>query len=216
MAKAKSSEKVALEPIKRRVVTVRLVGVSPLITHKWAEKAKEMMRQKQQEGKKTRDRELRDPDEEARNAGYYCDEEKKIPGLLAVAIKAAIIEAAHNDLGIPKTLVRKSLFIRPMGREVVLPLETADGKGQIKAVFAEDMVRVGQGSADLRYRPYYFDWAVTTKWEIDAELMQVETLLKLLDRAGFGVGIHEWRPEKGGEYGRFRIDPNFDVVDEAA
>jgi len=30
--------------------------------------------------------------------------------------------------------------------------------------------------------------------------------VKLVDCAGLTVGIGEWRPEKGGEYGRFRIN----------
>jgi hypothetical protein len=40
--------------------------------------------------------------------------------------------------------------------------------------------------------------------------------LKLIDRAGFGCGINEWRPQTGGEYGRFRIDEKFDVIDMVA
>jgi hypothetical protein len=28
----------------------------------------------------------------------------------------------------------------------------------------------------------------------------------MIERAGFGVGIGEWRPEKDGDYGRFRVD----------
>lgn len=229
--RAKTSEVTELKKINRRLLTVRLVGISPLIQHRWSEKAKGMMRAKQQEGKKTKVRDLRDPEAEAIEAGYYCDKEKKVPGVLAVAIKAAIISAAHNDLGMPKTLVRKALFIYPMGREVVIPLEKVSGKGPAKrevgteflpvgkdravSTFEEDMVRVGQGSADLRYRPYFYDWAVTTRWEVDADLLKVDDLLTLLDRAGFGVGIHEWRPEKGGEYGRFRIDTKFKITDEA-
>jgi hypothetical protein len=204
-----TSKKKELTPIKRRIVTVRLVGTSPLIEHRWDEKAKEMMRQKQQTGKKTKDRQLRDPDEEGEAAMYRTADGK--PGVLAVAIKAAVIEAAHQDLGIPKTLVRKALFIRPMGREVILEIEPSSGSGKVDYVIEEDMVRVGQGSADLRYRPYFYDWAVTTEWEIDADLLKDEDLLTLVDRAGFGVGIHEWRPEKGGEFGRFQIDTNFAI-----
>ena len=73
-------------------------------------------------------------------------------------------------------------------------------------VITEDTVRVGQGSADLRYRPYFHEWAVNMEFEIDAELLRLEDLCNLIDRAGFGVGIGEWRPEKGGEYGRFEVD----------
>jgi len=209
MAKAKQE----LKPINRRYVTVRIIGISPLIQHKWSEKAKIMMRDKQQKGKKTKVRDLREPEEEGKAAGYYTPDGE--PGLLAVAIKASIITAAHQDLGFAKTLIRKALFIHPMGREVVIPMEMPTGKGKVKQCIEEDMVRVGAGSADLRYRPYYYEWAAITKWEIDSDLLQVNDLLTLIDRAGFGVGIHEWRPEKDGEYGRFMIDPKFDVVDEA-
>lgn len=218
----KASESIKLKPINRRLVTVRLVGVSPLICHKWSEKAKRQIREKQQLGKKTKNRELRDPEQEMQDATYWVDEECTIPGLPVVAVKTAIIGAAHNDLGVPKTLLRKALFIYPAGRDALVPLEFASkGSGEgmkdgnyPKGELTEDVVRVGQGSTDLRYRPYFYDWAATTRWEIDADMLQVPDFLTLIDRAGFGVGICEWRPEKGGEYGRFRIDPEFNVTDE--
>ncbi|WP_455387484.1 hypothetical protein [Petrachloros mirabilis] len=224
MAKAKTTDDtLKLKPINKRLVTVRLIGLSPLITHKWSEKAKAMIRDKQQTGKKTKNRDLRDPEQECKDATYWCDAKCTIPGAPVVAVKAAVIEAAHNDLGFPKTLLRKSLFIYPAGRESIVPLEFAKqgcGQGSKDSKFpagelTEDVVRVGQGSTDLRYRPYFYDWAITTQWQIDAELLQVQDLLILLDRAGFGVGICEWRPEKGGEYGRFRVDDKFKVIDEA-
>lgn len=210
MAKAKVQE---LKPINRKIITVRIVGLSPLIQHRWAEKAKEMMRLKHA-GKKTRDRTVRDPEQEGKDAGYYTKDGK--PALLAVAVKAAVISAAHQDLGIPKVLVRKSLFIYPMGRDAVVPLEMPTGKGAVKASIEEDLVRVGAGAADLRYRPYYYDWAATTKWELDVDLLQPKDLLRLLDRAGFGVGVHEWRPENGGDFGRFRVDEKFEMLEEDA
>ena len=52
------------------------------------------------------------------------------------------------------------MFIFPMGRDVILPLEAATGKKAVKSEMVEDMVRVGQGQTDMRYRPYFFDWAV--------------------------------------------------------
>ena len=69
----------------------------------------------------------------------------------------------------------------------------------------EDIVRVGMGSADLRFRPVYDPWAINLRVTYDADLLNAETIFNLFERAGFGIGLGEWRPEKGGEWGRFRV-----------
>jgi hypothetical protein len=70
------------------------------------------------------------------------------------------------------------------------------------------------GSADLRYRPEFRSWKATVSFEVDAELLQDKDVLALVGRAGFGVGLCEWRPEKGGEFGRYEIDPDVPVTFE--
>lgn len=196
---------VKLAPIKKKRIKVRIVGISPLIQHQWGEKAKRMMREKHA-GKKTKVRDVRDPEAEGREAMYVTDE--GLPGIPAMAIKASIINAAHKDIGIEKTLVRKALFLICKDSKMVLEMECDE------PVIKEDTVRVGMGSADLRYRPYFHKWSVDTEWEIDNELLQVADLLNLIDRAGFGVGIGEWRPEKGGEFGRFEVDRSVPVTSD--
>jgi len=119
----------------------------------------------------------------------------------AVAIKAAMINVAHKDSGIEKTLVRKSLFIICEDISGVIPFSEA-----AEPHVREDMVRVGMGSTDMRYRPQIDSWKANLSFEIDADLMQVSDLLVLLERAGFGAGLLEWRPQKGGEFGRFELD----------
>ena len=37
------------------------------------------------------------------------------------------------------------------------------------------------------------------------------SVLSLIDAGGLGVGIGEWRVEKDGDFGTFRIDPNREV-----
>jgi hypothetical protein len=188
---------IKLAPIQKLRVSMRIVGKSPLIQHQWGQKAIGMMRDKHA-GKKTKTRDVRDPEAEGREAMYLTDDGK--PGVPAMAIKSAVIGAAHKDSGVEKTLVRKALFIECNDSGKVLPMDCDEPE------IREDTVRVGQGSADLRYRPYFHRWAVDITWEVDGELLRVEDLLNLIDRAGFGVGIGEWRPEKGGEYGRFEVD----------
>lgn len=74
----------------------------------------------------------------------------------------------------------------------------------------EDIVRIGQGSTDLRYRPEFRNWSMIIRMEFDSMSLTQNTILNLVQRAGFGVGLGERRPEKGGEYGRFQVDRNFD------
>jgi len=195
--------KIALEPIMQVRVTTRLIGKSPLIQHQWGEKAISMMRDKHA-GKKTKNRDVRDPQAEGEAAAYRT--EKGAYGVPAMAIKAAVLGAAHKDLGIEKTLVRKALFLVCDDKGKVLPMDCDEPE------IREDTVRVGMGSADLRYRPYFHRWAVDVTWEIDGTLLRVEDLVNLINRAGFGVGIGEWRPEKGGEYGRFEVDMTHPVT----
>lgn len=210
MSKAKKEEVASvteaplkLAPIKKQIVRLRITGTSSLIQHKWSTKALQMMRDKHA-GKKTREREKRDPEFECKEATYFTA--KGQYGVPAMAIKTAIIEAAHKDIGVEKTLVKKALFIRCNDPAKVLEMDCD------APITREDTVRVGQGSADLRYRPEFHRWSVDIEFEIDAELLRVEDLVNLIDRAGFGVGIGEWRPEKGGEYGRFEVDRSVAVV----
>ena len=187
---------VTLKPIETEKVAIKIEGISPLIQHQWSEKALRQMREKQG-GRKTRDREARDPVAEMEAATYRTADGRY--GLPLLAIKAAIIAAAHKDIGIEKTLVRKSLFIADNDGSGVVPMDCDE------PILREDCVRVGAGSADLRYRPQFNRWSATIVFEIDATNLKVDDLVNLINRAGFGVGICEWRPEKGGEFGRFCV-----------
>jgi len=186
---------VKLPPIRVNTIELEIRGITPLIMHKWSEKALREMREKQS-GRKTKTREARDPIQEMEDATYKTrNGEYAIP---VEALKSAVVTAAHKDIGIEKTLVRKALFIQA-GLERLLPLICDEPR------LREDTVRVGQGSADLRYRPQFDNWSVKFVVEFDADLLQPADIVNLVNRAGFGVGLHEWRPEKGGDYGRFEI-----------
>lgn len=184
-----------LAPINAKLIKITIEGISPLIQHKWSEKAKGQIRDKGL-GKKTKEREPRNPKEESKNATYFTANGKF--GLPVLAIKSAIISAAHKDLGIEKTLVRKALFIKG---DKILMIEMKCATPVIR----EDCVTVGMGSADLRYRPEFSEWSADLAIEYDADLLQPQDIVNLTNRAGFGVGLCEWRPEKNGDFGRFRV-----------
>lgn len=69
-----------------------------------------------------------------------------------------------------------------------------------------DMVRVGMGSADVRYRPEYPEWSATLTIEFNAGMISLNQVYQLVKAAGYSCGIGEMRPEKGKfGYGRFKL-----------
>lgn len=70
----------------------------------------------------------------------------------------------------------------------------------------EDMVRVGMGTADIRYRGEFPEWSTDIAVIANARAISVEQIVNLFNIAGFGVGIGEWRPEKDGQFGRFHVE----------
>lgn len=193
---------ITLKPIEKRIISFTIKGTSPLIQHKFAEKAKKQIRDKKL-GKKTKDRSATDPEAEFRSAMHLTDNDEY--GIPLTAFKASLINAAHKDIGIEKTLVKKSLYIKSNDSHMVIPMKCDD------PVMREDYVKVGMSGTDLRYRPEWKEWSVDVEMIFNAGNLQPEDILTLVDLAGFGVGLHEMRPEKGGEYGRFEVDRTMPV-----
>jgi hypothetical protein len=191
-----ASERVLIKKLDLHKVTLRLEGVTPLVCHAWSEKMRQEMLARQQGGKRVRMREKRDPDTEFEAARYRLSD--GTDGVPLTGVKAAVVTAANKDLGVPKNMVQRGLFIE--ADEGLLVRVEADPPRM-----REDIVRVGMGSADLRYRPEYAPWALNLRITYDADILNVETIFNLFERAGYGIGICEWRPEKGGEWGRFRV-----------
>ena len=69
----------------------------------------------------------------------------------------------------------------------------------------EDMVRVGMGVADLRYRGEFKKWQCKIPLRYNANVLSLEQILNIFDTAGFSTGVGEWRPQKNGDYGMFHV-----------
>ena len=194
-----------LTAIKPERISFWIKGTSPMIQHAWSEKAKAQLRMTAAERKK-QPKVARDPEQDAANATYTTADGE--PGVPLLAFKAAIITAAHKDYGIEKTTVRKALFVPCSDPNNVIPMEYESMRVR------EDIVRVGMAQTDLRYRPEFTGWRVKVSAQIDSSLLTVQNVIDLTNRAGFSVGIGEWRPEKGGEFGRFEVDTSQPIEQE--
>jgi len=186
--------------LNQQEITFRIKGTSPLIMHAWSAKAREQLAMTPQERKKI-PKKARNPEQSAHDATYWIERDGGlVVGFPLLAFKSALISACHKDMGLEKTLFRKSFFMPGTGDNLV-PLEYEG-----EPILREDMVRVGANQTDIRYRPMFEDWGVEITAVIDAGNLTEQDIVNLVTRAGFGVGVCEWRPEKGGEFGRFTFD----------
>lgn len=199
---------VQIERVERRHLLVPIVGTSPLIVHGWDSKAKQQMLDAQQ-GKK-KQKVVRDPAADFKAAQYRLPDGRH--GFRAVAFKSCIVGGARfYGKETPMTLLRRAIFISGEGPEMLLPLIINE-----EPTMREDMVRVGMGGTDLRYRPQYSEWKVVLPLTYTPALLSQEKLLGLIDAGGSFGGVGEWRPEKDGVYGTFTIDESENIVEVKA
>lgn len=199
MATGKSTSTPAileLPPIEIKIMKARVIGDSPLITHAWSEKVKRQMAEKQA-GRAANKKEAKDPQADFESAMYRTPAGGyAVP---AVSFKAAMVAAARQVEGITMTYLRSTFHVEGD----LIPLQLSGPPGM-----REDMVRVGMGTADIRYRPEYWPWAADITIRYNSRAINPEQLTHLLNIAGFGVGIGEWRPEKAntGQFGLFHVE----------
>lgn len=58
----------------------------------------------------------------------------------------------------------------------------------------------------MRYRPRWDQWSAEFSLEIDETVLSSEEVHLLLEEGGRRIGIGDYRPEKGGPFGRFEIN----------
>ncbi len=187
-------KKVAIE-IKRpdlRVIAMDIFGTSPLICHKWSEKAKKEMLDKQMGRPKVKS--FKDPEQDYEDSLYRL--ESGGCGFPAVAFKNAAVRAASN-LDITMVQARQMFFVIADEDDLV----RIDGEPTMR----EDMVRLNGKTADIRYRGEFRTWGARLHIRYNAGVISEDQVVNLFQLAGFSVGIGEWRPEKNGSFGCFTL-----------
>lgn len=182
---------VTIPPMNVQTAIVTLVGESPLICHKWSEKAKKEMLGKQMKLAKGA-KEAKDPERDYRESLYEHPDGGY--GFPAVAFKSAAVDACSHVADITKVEARGAFHI-------IGELVKIEGKPSPR----EDMVRVGMGTADIRYRGEFRDWRAKLTVRYNANVLSLEQIVNLFNTAGFAIGVGEWRPQKDGSFGMFRV-----------
>ena len=176
---------------------LRLIGDSPLICHRFSEKAKKQMLDKQMK-KATNAKAAKDPTQDFKDSLYHLPGGKH--GFPAVAFKAAAVTACTSVGSIKKTAARQAFHV--WGANGSQDMVVVEGKPTMR----EDTVKIGMGITDLRYRGEFRKWAAEIIVRYNSSFISPEQLVHLFNTAGFAVGVGEWRPERDGQFGMFHCD----------
>lgn len=219
---ATKTDVIEIRPIEIKKTTLRLVGDTPLIMHAWSEKAKRQMLESQQGKSKGKKKERKNPvcdfidsmywlegkpdvnsemsEEDCEKAFIKAIESGAKFGFPVTAFKQAAISAAYRmGWSKDKASLRGAFFID----------SDENGMVEIKSdvpTIREDMVRVGQGTADIRYRGEFRNWYtdITISYNTNGQ-HSLENIFNIINAGGYICGAGEWRPEKDGQYGMYHI-----------
>lgn len=182
---------VLIPRIDVRQMEITVIGDSPLICNAWSAKAVQQMLDKQMKKAKAA-KSAKDPQADFEASLY------KLPdggfGFPAIGFKAAAVSACRFSDGVKMTSARGAFHI---DAEFVKIEGTPTPR--------QDMVRVGMGVADIRFRGEFKQWRASFIVSYNSAALSPEQIVNLFNLAGFGVGIGEWRPERDGQSGRFHV-----------
>lgn len=225
---------IEIKPVEMVEVPIRIVGDTPLVMHAWSAKARRMI--SNPELTPPAKKRYRNPFEDFVTSLYWVSgppteltEEgvgKALDngarfGFPIGAIKDASISAAYR-MGWTKDKVsaRCAFFVKADTdhyNEVDVDWE---GNATIKEVqsdlveikygtisMREDMVRVGMGSADVRYRGELRDWYadLTIRYNKNGAY-SLQDIVNFINAGGYACGLGEMRPEKSGSCGMFHVE----------
>lgn len=207
----KENKEVFIPAINIQTATIKIVGDSPLIMHKWSEKAKKEILDKQMKKAKTKGHDAKDPVADFINSMYWLEgepEEKTEEGFAkaiqngarfgfpSVAFKTSAVSAGYR-CGVTKDKVSMNAAFHIDGEFVEI-----HGTPEMR----EDMVKIAMGTADIRYRGEFKNWYAVFPVKYNASAISLEQLVNLFNLGGFACGVGEWRAEKGGTFGMFHVE----------
>lgn len=222
MAATQKTETIEIKPIEMTKVQLTLIGDSPLIMHAWSEKAKRMMLEKQTGKSKGKQVDFKNPVDDFVQSMYWIEgkpeySDKADDVTCRKAFEAAIAKGAK--FGFPVSAFKQAAI------SAAYRMGWAKSKAELRGVFfidseygdlleiksdtpemREDMVRIGNGTADIRYRGEFKNWSTTftLKFNVNGQY-SLENLVNMINAGGMVCGVGEWRPEKDGQFGMYHV-----------
>ena len=211
MAIKKVMEKqIEIPNINIQTAEVSIEGTSSLIVHKFSEKARKEILDKCMQKAKT-GREAKNPVQEFMQSLHWITHMPEIYteeafesalkngakfGFPAVGIKQSAVSAAYRN-GLTKDKVSIYGAFHILGGELIEILGTPRMR--------EDYAVINNGAPEIRYRAEFPEWKMTFTMAYNASVYSLEQILTFLNFGGFSTGLGDWRVEKGGVCGMYKV-----------
>lgn len=221
MATTKKTEIVEIRPLNIKKINIRIVGDTPLIMHKWSEKAKKEMLDSQMGKSKGKKKAPKSPADDFIRSMYWLNNEPEYVEKASEEERMAAFEAAIDNgarFGFPATAIKQaaiSAAFRMGWTKDKMSVRGAffidsDENGLVEIhseppVMREDAVKISLTS-DLRYRGEFRNWYadITISYNENGQYT-LENIINMINAGGYVCGIGEWRPERDGQYGMFHV-----------
>jgi hypothetical protein len=195
MAFGKSDGIAVVEPANFVRATFKIRGTAPLVMNKFSAEARAQMMAAMSTPKAAKKSKAARP---PRDFSRDFEEAKHIStagwiGMPCVAFRAAMVDACRT-VGLVMTKAKMAVFVVPEGfdRDEGSPLVRVQSEREPERL--ESFVRNDTGVADIRIRPMWRQWGADVTVEFDADMISIDSVVNLLDRAGRQVGIGAGRP----------------------
>lgn len=183
--------------MKPEIVTFRIIGMSPLLQNNPAE-----FIGKQEEAALTTKKEYNDQEEAALRVYKSGDGSFLHPSESFIkSMVRAVTGRKFGKLSAP-AVIKGSVFIAEPHCVIL------DDKGKPAKSYTIDRrpVVVNKKARVLRCRPCFQPWTLLLALDIDTAIVSPDRIREALALAGRTVGVGDYRPEKGGGFGRFKCE----------
>lgn len=192
-------QQVKIPGVNLKTARFTIEGTSPLLVNRFSEKAKQEIEDKQL-GVAKQKKAFRKPEEEYQGSLYKVPGTKDVYGVPSNGLKLMAVSACKYVDGIAQTFCRGAFHVQP-GVGGLTPIRG-------KPVMDEGMVRIGPFGKKVampRYRGRFDRWEIDIEITYNANVISASQILNLYETSGFAVGLCEWRPEKNGSHGMFKV-----------
>lgn len=181
-----------------KTIGVEIRGITPLLIHRFTEQGEQPGNSRKMKIDKV------DPRAEAKKVAYIAADG-------TFYFSAAAITGCMGNAGSNHKMrgSRKSLrFVVPSAVRMTEDTVTIlNGAGPAKdfEVDARPVTIPATKGRVMRYRPRFNEWGAKFSLMVNDDLLDIDTAHQLLNEAGMQVGIGDFRPDKRGPFGTFRV-----------